>query len=192
MALLAMRTAINDTGVSPSLVIYGEQLSIPHAILDPNAYQYDEDLPHFVNQLFANIRLIRDKLLHIPVADHVDPNYVFPTEYAFMREPQIRASLEPKWLGPFPVVDVMYPLIRLRVDDQERNVNIDLVKPAYILQQHDNQSDSSLIDSHVSERSPLLSLNPVDPYADLYQEICSQPGPQVTLDPISEDFISTY
>ena len=137
MALLAMRTAINDSGVSPSLMVYGEQLSVPHAILNPNACPYDEDLPHFVNQLFANIKTIHDQLLHVPAVDLQEQDYVFPSEYAFMREPLVKASFEPKWLGPYQVIDVMYPVVRLRVDGQEKNVNIDLIKPAYILQPQD-------------------------------------------------------
>ena len=194
IALLAMRTAINDSGTSPSLIVYGEQLAIPRAILDPTMSLYDEDMPHFVNQLFNNIQLIRDKLLNVPVVPNADAeHFIFPTEYAYLREPQVKASLEPKWLGPYPVVDVIYPVIRLRVDNFEKNVNIDLVKPAYLLNPNDGITDSennseveNIPDVDPDIGSELIQLNPSSQYQNLYQEVLSQPvGPQVHIDPIS-------
>ena len=199
MALLAMRTAINDSGVSPSLVVYGEQLALPRGVLDPTMVTYDENMPHFVNQLFANIQLIREKLLHVPEVEQVNDHYTFPTEYAFLREPQVRPSLEAKWLGPYPVVDVFYPVIRLLVEGQEKNVNIDLVKPAYILQPEEvinDDTDMNILPDAASEpiaetNSEIIALNPASQYIDLYEDVLSQPaGPQVHVDPVPEEFFT--
>jgi hypothetical protein len=41
MALLAMRMAINDLGVSPAMVMYGEQLALPASLITPQV-TYDE------------------------------------------------------------------------------------------------------------------------------------------------------
>ena len=158
---------------------------------------YDEDMPHFVNQLFANIQTMRDKLLHIPhIPDPDVDNYIFPTDFAFLKESQVKPSLEPKWLGPYPVIDTFYPVVRLLVDNQEKNVNIDLLKPAYILNPAEVISEA---DSEVDMIDPLpvedpeqdevnsdfIQFNPSSQYRDLYDEVLSQPvGPHVQIRPI--------
>ena len=193
MALLAMRMAINDTGVSPSLVVFGEQLALPRPVLDETMAIYDDNMPHFVNQLFANWRMIKEKLLHVPETNNNNDEPIFPTEYAFMREPQLKASLEPKWLGPYRVVDTRYPVIRLEIDGKEKNLNWDMIKPAFILQpQETDQSDSeSAVDNEILPNisdihSESVRLNPASQYADLYQELQSQPMPVVAVDPLAE------
>ena len=194
MALLAMRMAINDTGVSPSLVVFGEQLALPRPVLDETMAIYDDNMPHFVNQLFANWRMIKEKLLHVPETNNANNDEpVFPTEYAFMREPQLKASLEPKWLGPYRVVDTRYPVVRLEINGKEKNLNWDMIKPAFILQpQETDQSESeSMVDGEILPNisdihSESVHLNPASQYADLYQELQSQPMPVVAVDPLVE------
>ena len=196
MALLAMRTAINDLGVSPSLIIYGEQLALPRGVLEHEFPVYNEDMPHFINRLHQNMQFIKDKILNIPqVQQNEYEDYVFPSNYAMMREPQLKPNLEAKWLGPYPVIDLFYPVIRLNIDGLEKNVNLDMVKPAFVLQDINNED---LVDqSEVTDNENLanvdpdynfdgISLNPQSQDPHLFQDILTNPVVEVRLDPITD------
>ena len=89
-----------------------------------------------------------------------------------------------------------YPVVRLLVDNQEKNVNIDLLKPAYILNPTEVVSEA---DSEVEVNEPvpvedpeqeeinsdMVQFNPSSQYRDLYDEVLSQPiGPHVQIRPI--------
>ena len=94
------------------------------------------------------------------------------------------------------MVDTFYPVVRLLVDNQEKNVNIDLLKPAYILNPTEviSEADSEvdMIDPLPIENpeqdevnSDLIQFNPSSQYRNLYDEVLSQPvGPHVQIRPI--------
>ena len=169
---------------------------MPRGVLEHDYPVHNDDMPHFINRLFHNMQLIREKILHIPdpiFNDHHE--YVFPSEFAMMKEPQLKGNLEPKWLGPYSVIDVMYPVIRLNIDGIEKNVNIDMVKPAFILQNHDNElfDDESVttVENNLAEIEPDsefdgIILNPASQDPHLFNEIINNPLVHVQVDPITD------
>ena len=137
-ALLAMRTSINDLGVSPSLVVYGEQIAVPGALLNlPTCYQ-EEDMHDFISQLNADIRSVRafilkhDDTLKGPGSQSVTPDL---SDYrrVWLKDPIYKGSLAPKYLGPYDVTEITYPVLTIIKDGIPYKVNIDRVKPCYEL-----------------------------------------------------------
>ena len=198
LALLSMRSAINDLGVSPSLIVYGEQLALPRGVLEDEFPVYQEDMPHFINRLFHNMQFIKNNILHIPNVEYQDHHdYQFPSNYAMMREPQLKPNLDPKWLGPYPVMDVIYPVVRLKIDGLEKNVNIDMLKPAFVLQDQNiesvisDTSSEEIINNNLPELDNEsnfdgITLNPASQDPNLFQDILNNPQVQVCLDPVTD------
>ena len=135
--LLAMRTAIGSNDVSPSLVVYGEQLCIPtHLVEDKNiSLEVEEDLPHFLDNIEKELVILReyiyqtDDTLRGPTEDN--PDITFLHEYVYIKDPILRGSLQPKFLGPFRVVDFDFPVVTYRYKNELKKVNMDRTRPAH-------------------------------------------------------------
>ena len=64
-ALFAIRTAVSNRGVSPSLVVYGEQITIPGVFVMPQV-TFNEDVEEqFVADLTAHWFQVRDFILKL-------------------------------------------------------------------------------------------------------------------------------
>ena len=126
-ALLAMRTAINERGVSPSLVVF----------FQPRTYT-EECHTRFVEQLQEDGDLIRQYILETDdtlkgnEGDRVPVQ--FPYENVYLREEVKKSALGSKFTGPYPVVRHKFPVIYIVKNGKEQAINVDRVRPAYRLQ----------------------------------------------------------
>jgi hypothetical protein len=123
--------------VSPSLVVYGEQIAVPPQLIFNNDPNPDVDLPTFVERIENELTTLRnyilenDLTLRGPPPD--DPAVEFPWRHIWIKDPILRGSLKPKYLGPFQVVDYEYPVITYRYQNQLKRINIDRCRPAHVL-----------------------------------------------------------
>ena len=62
-AIFAMRTAINDQGISPSLVVFGEHIAIPGIYVTPETTFDEKSESEFVQQLTTYWFQVRDFIL---------------------------------------------------------------------------------------------------------------------------------
>ena len=143
-ALLAIRTAINEYGVSPSMMLYGEQICIPGAFSHPTLTYNEAIETQFVDELsnhWFNLRdfvLKNDKTLaktNVPLPPR------FPHPYVWLVQPRLQPSLYPKVRGPYAVQRVDYPVIYIKVDGVEQAVNVDRCKPAHLIQPAKSDND---------------------------------------------------
>ena len=144
LALFAMRTALFDNDLSPSLVLYGEQINVPGAFLETDPILFDDDMSTFMSQLALQMQEIRAVILEsqspdtntTTTNDCTNTEPIFKHTHAYLRDPIKRSNLEPKWLGPFKVISSQGTVVRLNIDGTEKNVNVDRLKPAYTLSGH--------------------------------------------------------
>ena len=203
LALFAMRTALFDNDLSPSLVLYGEQINVPGAFLEADPMLFESDMSNFMSELALRMQEIRAIILETQTLENTknsndvntDPNIpIFKHSYAYLRDPIKRSSLEPKWLGPFKVLSSQGTVVRLNIDGAERNVNVDRLKPAYTLSGHFNLDDTVGSDNSPSFLLPEGEYRPdlVDTnYVSDYQYAIDN-QPTVQLRPLSPTQIDSY
>ena len=112
-ALLAMRTAISNIDVSPSLLLYGEQISVPSTFFT-NELTYDEkSVSGFMLGIQEDMRKVKEFVIeHDKTLSGTEPPafpHRFNASYAWLIEPVYKGSLRPKYLGPFKVMKIEYP-----------------------------------------------------------------------------------
>ena len=135
--LLAMRCAVSNLGVSPALVLYGEQLSLPGCFLPKVLQPWKESIWEFVNQLQNDVAAIRTYLLQ------VDPTLRggsfkekdFPYQQAYLERQTMKDCLSEKMLGPYQVVSFRFPNVTLRTERGDKTYNMDLVRGCFDLPQ---------------------------------------------------------
>ena len=136
-AVLAMRTAVNEHGISPSLVVYGEHIAIPGLFVSPNKIIDETTDILFVRQLQTHWLQVRDFILEndkvLSGRDTLPETSSLPYDRVWVREPRFQGSLDFKAKGPYKVIGYEYPVVIILVDNTEQRVNIDRTAPAYIM-----------------------------------------------------------
>jgi hypothetical protein len=130
--MMAMRTAINDTGTSPSLLVFGEHLTLPNLAITNERTYPEEEVSDFIIKLREDLAVLREFVTEV-TDDPGDPMVkpTFPHEYVWILDPILKNSLSPKYKGPFKVISTQqYPVLLLDIDGVEKRINVDRVKPA--------------------------------------------------------------
>ena len=134
--LLGLRTAIKeDIGHSPAELTYGTQLKVPGEFFFSNIDRSVEPTT-FVEKLRDHMR----KLRPTPASHHIRQSTFVHTElskcsHVFLRDDTVRRPLQQPYTGPHLVLSRTAKTIKVNVGGRETTVNIDRVKPAFILQE---------------------------------------------------------
>ena len=136
-ALFAMRTAINDLGVSPSLLVYGEHIAIPGVYTFPEMTFNEACKSEFVRNLPNHWFQIRDFVLkHDATLSGNDESLKtgpYPHKYVWVTEPVFKGALYPKVRGPYEVVQFQWPVVTCQIGDEQKKFNMDRCKPAFLI-----------------------------------------------------------
>ena len=137
--LFALRTAINELGISPALALYGEALSIPGAFVN-HEYTIKLDMSDiFIKEIQEEMKFIAEYILKFdPVlaGPKEENNMHFPwdTDWVMIKESPIQASVEAKYFGPYHVEDkTKMPVVIIWKDGKLHPINIMRLKPFYKL-----------------------------------------------------------
>ena len=137
--LLALRTAINDLGISPAIALYGEAISIPGAFVN-HEYTICKDMSdEFVREIQEEMRFIANYILkfdEVLAGPKDDQNMVFPWNciWVLIKESPIKASTEARYFGPYYVLDkTKMPVVIIERDGKPHPINIMRLKPFYEL-----------------------------------------------------------
>ena len=144
MVLLAHRTAVNDWGVSPSLVLFGEQVAIPAGLVHRPVNVEDYNVSEFLTNLNKELDWIRKVILmnDETLSDREDipipKNPLFDAEKALLRDPIKKGVLNPCYTGPWDVLATEGMTVTLAVGPEKKpmRVNIDRCKKWYSLEPH--------------------------------------------------------
>ena len=189
-----MRTAINETGVSPALALYGENIAVPGAFVDLEEQNKLDIGDAFVLELQKEREFLRKYILtHDEVlAGPQQPNeqsLKWDTNWVLIKQPPLQGCTNSRYYGPFWIADrSKYPVITIIRNGVRENINVMRLKPYYKLSDNitklanefdfhlgkDNESKKSMHLTHFSSSSApvvkppmLLQLNKVDIDNDL-------------------------
>jgi hypothetical protein len=133
--LMAMRVAINEDGVSPSLLVFGEHLSVPGLLVGDPATKNEEDTSEFVRKMRKHLQLLRQFVIKMHSERIADTDNKetrkFPYKNVWLLDPLLKNSLSPKYNGPYRVVSTdQYPVLQIDIDGVIKRVTVDRLKPA--------------------------------------------------------------
>jgi len=133
--IFAMRTAVNDRGLSPSLMVYGEQMTMPGLFVSPEISLDETSDQTFVNELFRHWRRIRDFVFEtdprVDGNDEIPNTGPYPHKSVWVKKEKNEGSLRFKVKGPYEVVNFKYPVVTVRIGDREKKYNMNQCKGAY-------------------------------------------------------------
>ncbi|CAH1731650.1 unnamed protein product [Aphis gossypii] len=153
VVLLALRNTIKpDTGSTPAELVYGTSLRLPGELFHaapPEARTHD-----FVTTLKASMANLRLS----PGANHDPARRVFiPTQmdtvsHVFVRIDAQRTPLQPRYEGPYAVLQRRDKVFKLQLDNRTAWISVDRLKPAFVLR------DDPIVD-HSYARQPIDGLS---------------------------------
>ncbi|GBL82871.1 hypothetical protein AVEN_106388-1 [Araneus ventricosus] len=118
-------------------MVYGAPIQLPGEFLSPTTDSPDPST--FVGKL----KKVMQRLLP-PKTQHHGQHSVFVSKdlsscsHAFLRTDAFRKGLQTPYEGPFQVLDRNEKIFRINKNGKELTVNIDRVKPAYMLRDCDS------------------------------------------------------
>jgi len=133
-ALYAIRIAQSADGYCPSLLVYGEEINVPWTFMThPVDRMYSED-SDFMSELKNSMLQFNEDIM---TDDFNIENLeqTFTDKYVWIKDPLLKSSLECKYLGPFEVIAVDYPVLTINRNGTNYKINIDRVKPARFIRQ---------------------------------------------------------
>jgi cleavage and polyadenylation specificity factor subunit 1 len=137
-ALLAIRSAIMENGFAPCQLVFGEHLCLPSQLVDTEKIAYTEN--QVVDSVSSNLRIIKNILCNFKTVNQHNKTDENPG-FVWLKIPNPRTGLSPKYSGPHSVMEYCYPNIIINKNGEAYKVNIDRTKPAWNLQ---NSNDDAL------------------------------------------------
>lgn len=150
--LLALRSIVKpELGCSPAEMVYGTTLRLPGEFF--HAVQPEPNAPELVRVLKESMFLLRPT----PGTDHSKRSIFVPEElhtatHVFLRIDSTRKPLQPRYDGPFPVLDRNNKNFKLQLHNRTSWIAIDRLKPAFLLRA-DPVADHSYASAHVESTS---------------------------------------
>ena len=131
--MLGLRAAANlDTGVSPSMLVTGQQPALPGQLVVSRVNI--DDASAFGKELASAMaaQTFREKHWHgkEKLGTRV-PQDLWTTKHVLVRVDKLQPSLEPKYTGPFRVLRRWGKYFRLRLENRDDNVSVDRLRPFY-------------------------------------------------------------
>lgn len=133
IVLLGLRTAVKeDLGYSPVEIVYGSSLRLPGDFFEPS------DNVNTTQALLQNIHKIMDQLRPVQMKYHRSFKIFVHKDldncsHVFLRNDTLKTSLQQPYDGPYKVLHRKEKVFTLLVNGTKKNVNIERLKPAFIL-----------------------------------------------------------
>ncbi|XP_054267146.1 uncharacterized protein LOC128989292 [Macrosteles quadrilineatus] len=171
---------IPEIGVSPAQLVYGEPITLPVDFFE------DSKLPNDIPKLLARLQDHVKSIRPVPFRHHhkrsifIHPD-LMTSSHVFIRHNAIRKPLQPTYEGPFKVVSRGDKYFNILLPRGEDTVSIDRLKPAFILQNHlqptQSQMDKTMESDNELVKQPETDSPPTRPRNIKTQQPAAQPGP---------------
>lgn len=160
--LLALRSIVKpDLGFSPAEMVYGTTLRLPGEFF--HAVQPEPRVPDLVRTLKDSMSLLRPT----SGTDHSNrtifvPENMSAASHVFLRVDATRKPLQPRYDGPFAVIERNGKNFKLQLHNRTSWISIDRLKPALLLRE-DPVAD------HTYALAPVKQINTSDPVSNQRQ-----------------------
>lgn len=131
--MLGLRSSINhDLSVSPAASVYGMELTLPGEFFTES--KFSKLRSDWVAQFKADMNNVKAKKVNRHGDSNIyEPNALKEAEFVFIRNDAVRASLQPPYTGPFPVLSRGAKTFVVDVNGKRKTISVDRLKPALIL-----------------------------------------------------------
>ncbi|GBM60286.1 hypothetical protein AVEN_81644-1 [Araneus ventricosus] len=157
VVLLGLRTVFKeDLQCSPAEMVYGENLCLPSQFFVQQQPQAADN--GFIKKLKTHIQQLRAT----PTSNHsAKPTFVYRDlsvcSHVFLRVDAVQPSLSQPYTGPYKVLSRTNKNFIILKDNKKVTVTIDRLKPAHLLLDNVNSSESKLDSPGVDTPSPTPS-----------------------------------
>lgn len=133
--LLGIRSAIiEDLGVAPAQLLYGQPLRLPGELIVSNTLPDKVITTSYANSLHKTLSAVRP--IHKRVRKQT--NLFVPQDFkncthVFVREEVYKSSLNYPYSGPHKVISKNDKFYKILIKNKEHTISIDRLKPAFIL-----------------------------------------------------------
>ena len=132
--LLGLRSIPTEQGFSPSVAVTGTELLLPKPLIA------SEDMPSFTSE---KVRKLAEQMSSINFQTnssgniHSTSKVFIPKDlqrcsHVWLRTDRVRRPLEAPYAGPFKVLHRYEKYFTLELNNGQKNVSIDRLKPAYV------------------------------------------------------------
>lgn len=132
LILLGLRTAVRgDWNYSSASLVYGQNLRVPgQFFIDPEISLSQSDLIVQLQKAFREVK-------PVPTSWHGRKTVYVPKSldtcsHVFLRIDLVRKSLQPPYEGPYKILKRRPKIFLLQINDKERWISIDRLKPAFL------------------------------------------------------------
>lgn len=135
LILLGLRSAISaNLDISPAELVYGTTLRLPYHFFQTTQPSLTSDPHTFVEHL----KRIMNELQPVKSSNHCKQKIFIHKDmdtctHVFIRHDAVKRSLQSTYDGPYKVVSRNSKFFTVLVKNKEKNVSIDRLKPAHIL-----------------------------------------------------------
>lgn len=135
LILLGLRTAISSNlDISPAELVYGTTLRSPYHFFDKSQPDILSDPHNFVEHL----KRIMNELQPVPSSNHCKQKifihqHMDTCTHVFIRHDAVKRSLQSSYDGPYKVISRNSKYFTILVNNKEKKVSIDRLKPAHLL-----------------------------------------------------------
>ena len=131
LVLLGLRSAINKEGNSPSQLLYGTSLDLPHHFFLPTIPKIQEPNHDFVQNFFTQVQKFTtpERKQNVP---YYVPKDLQTATHIWLRDVSSKSSLHPRYIGPYKIVTRDPKTITIQTNKSTQKVLIDRVKPAFL------------------------------------------------------------
>lgn len=135
--LLGLRAAIReDSGASAAEMVYGQPLRLPGELMEPTTHRNATE-EEFLRQLREKMRHMRPAPYRTSTAKIFIPKDLKTCSHVFIRDDQVQKPLVAPYSGPHRVVERGAKTFLIQLPSGAKQVSIDRLKPAYMLEESD-------------------------------------------------------
>lgn len=151
LVMLGLRTVVKDNSdVTPADLVFGSKLRIPAEFFieqrsDITESDFIKDFRHAITQMQP-----------VPI-EHKNKSKVFihpelkHSKFVFIRCDRVKTPLQSSYEGPYLILEKQDKFFKLRVNNNDKNISIDRLKPAYVQNEDTETNQSPIISTNIPE-----------------------------------------